>query len=112
MLEASALALPVAVLPGCSVSSRAGEAAFTRTSSTFQTAPGAVFPKGFWWGTATASYQVEGAWNVDGKGESIWDRFAHTPGKVKDGDTGDVADDHYHRYREDVRLMNVLGAKA
>jgi beta-glucosidase len=70
------------------------------------------FPDGFLWGTATASYQIEGAWNEDGKGESIWDRFAHTPGKIKNGDTGDVALDHYHRYKEDVRLIRSLGAGA
>ncbi len=69
------------------------------------------FPQGFLWGTATASYQIEGAWNEDGKGESIWDRFAHTPGKIKNSETGDVAVDHYHRYEEDVRLMKALGAK-
>jgi beta-glucosidase/6-phospho-beta-glucosidase/beta-galactosidase len=69
------------------------------------------FPDGFLWGTATAAYQVEGAWDEDGKGESIWDRFVHTPGKIQDGDTGDVADDHYHRYKEDVQLMKALGAK-
>ena len=79
-----------------------------------ETAPAAArgFPDGFLWGTATAAYQVEGAWNEDGKGESIWDRFAHTPGKIKDGDSGDVADDHYHRYEEDVQLMKALGAKS
>src|SRR5271165_2698573 len=71
-----------------------------------------TFPEGFVWGTATASYQIEGAWNEDGKGESIWDRFAHTPGKIDNGDTGDVAVDHYHLYRQDVRLMRELGAKA
>jgi beta-glucosidase len=71
-----------------------------------------VFPKGFIWGTATASYQIEGAWAVDGKGESIWDRFSHTPGKVDNGDTGDVACDHYHRWREDVALMKELDLKA
>ncbi len=68
-----------------------------------------AFPKGFHWGTATASYQIEGAWNADGKGESIWDRFSHTPGKIKDGHTGDVACDHYKRYAEDVKLMKSLG---
>ena len=71
-----------------------------------------TFPSDFIWGAATASYQIEGAWDADGKGESIWDRFSHTPGKVQDGDTGDVACDHYHRYREDIALMRQLGLKA
>jgi len=66
------------------------------------------FPKGFAWGSATAAYQVEGAWNEDGKGESIWDRFAHTPGKITNGDTGDVACDHYRRFPDDVALMGAL----
>jgi len=66
------------------------------------------FPEGFLWGTATASYQIEGAWNEDGKGESVWDRFAHASGQVKNGETGDVACDHYHRFREDVALMKSL----
>jgi beta-glucosidase len=67
------------------------------------------FPDGFAWGTATASYQIEGAVDEDGRKPSIWDTFSHTPGKVQDGDTGDVADDHYHRYEEDVALMADLG---
>jgi beta-glucosidase len=71
-----------------------------------------AFPQGFLWGTATSSYQIEGAWNADGKGESIWDRFVHTSGTIQNGDTGDVALDHYHRYRDDVRSMTELGAKA
>lgn len=70
------------------------------------------FPEGFYWGTATAAYQIEGAWNEDGKGPSIWDTFAHTPGKIKNGDTGDAANDHYHRYKEDVALIKNLGANA
>ena len=67
------------------------------------------FPAGFHWGAATASYQIEGAANEDGKGESIWDRFSHTPGRVERGETGDVACDHYHRLDEDVALMRELG---
>lgn len=67
------------------------------------------FPRGFRWGAATAAYQVEGSATADRKGPSIWDEFAHTPGKVHGGDTGDVACDHYRRYREDVALMADLG---
>jgi beta-glucosidase len=67
-----------------------------------------AFPTGFHWGAATAAYQIEGAWNEDGKGESIWDRFSHTEGKIHGGHTGDVACDHYHRYQEDVALMRAL----
>jgi beta-glucosidase len=70
------------------------------------------FPSNFLWGAATASYQVEGAWNADGKGESIWDRFSHSPGKIEDNSTGDVACDHYHRYVDDIALMRQLGLKA
>src|SRR5579872_4101433 len=66
------------------------------------------FPKNFFWGAATASYQIEGAWNEDGKGESIWDRFAHIPGKIGNGDTGDVACDSYHRWRDDIELLREL----
>ena len=67
------------------------------------------FPKEFVWGVATASYQIEGAVYEDGRSESIWDRFSRTPGKVLNGDTGDVACDHYHRYKEDVALIKQLG---
>jgi len=70
------------------------------------------YPEGFLWGCATASFQIEGAHDADGRGESIWDRFSHTPGKVEGGDTGDLACDHYHRFREDVALMKELGLKA
>jgi beta-glucosidase len=70
------------------------------------------FPKGFYWGVGTSSYQIEGAWNEDGKGPSIWDTYAHTPGNIKNNDTGDVANDHYHRYKDDVALMKSIGASA
>jgi beta-glucosidase len=71
-----------------------------------------IFPKDFVWGAATSSYQIEGAWNEDGKGESIWDRFSHTLGKVENGDTGDVACDHYHLWEQDIQLMSELGLQA
>jgi beta-glucosidase len=70
------------------------------------------FPQGFLWGTATASYQVEGAVAEDGRAPSVWDTFAHQQGKVAGGATGDVADDHYHRYKGDVQLMKAMGVKA
>lgn len=71
-----------------------------------------IFPDGFLWGTATSSYQIDGAWDADGKGESIWDRFSHTPGNIENNDTGDVANDHYHRWPEDIQIMKDLGLKA
>ena len=70
------------------------------------------FPRDFVWGAATASYQIEGAANEDGRGESVWDRFCATPGKVRNGDTGAVACDFYHRYRDDIALMRELGLDA
>jgi beta-glucosidase len=106
----------VAMVGGSAVVGVLGTAAATSEvraqSSGIAPATARRFPDGFLWGTATAAYQVEGAWNEDGKGESIWDRFAHTPGKIKNDDTGDVADDHYHRYKEDVQLMKALGSNA
>ncbi len=70
------------------------------------------FPQGFVWGCATAAYQIEGGVHEGGRGASIWDIFSHTPGKIHYGDTGDVADDSYHLYKEDVRLMKNLGVAA
>ncbi len=70
------------------------------------------FPNGFLWGMATAAYQVEGAWNVDGKSESVWDRFAHTVGKIKGGATGDIACDQYHLYPEDIAILKRLNVKS
>jgi beta-glucosidase len=71
-----------------------------------------AFPEDFLFGTATAAYQIEGAWNEDGRGLSIWDTFSHTPGKTYRGETGDIACDHYHRYLEDVELMKRLSLNA
>ena len=104
----------------------AGSAAFSRYARAFPHAlipeggtampaidvSGARFPANFMWGSATASYQVEGAWQEDGKGPSIWDTFAHTVGKVKGSDTGDVACDSYHRYKEDIAIMKRLNLKS
>ncbi len=72
----------------------------------------ASFPPDFLWGTATAAYQIEGSWDADGKGPSIWDTFAHTPGRIAGGSTGDVACDHYLRWPEDAALMSDLGTNA
>jgi len=71
-----------------------------------------VFPEGFLWGAATAAYQIEGSVSADGKSESNWDRFSHTPGKIKDGTTGDEACDHYRQWRGDIDLMKWLGLTA
>src|SRR5689334_19129061 len=69
------------------------------------------FPEGFMWGAATSAYQIEGAWNVDGKGESIWDRFSHNKYNIQTGENGDVACDHYNRLEDDVQMMKSLGLK-
>ncbi len=69
------------------------------------------YPEGFLWGCATAAYQIEGGAKDDGRGPSVWDTFSHAPGKTHNGDTGDVADDSYHRYKEDVQLLKNLGVK-
>jgi hypothetical protein len=71
-----------------------------------------TFPADFLWGAATAAYQIEGAAHEDGRGESVWDRFGATSGKVRNGDTGEIACDFYHRFREDVALMRELGLDA
>src|SRR5262249_30321597 len=71
-----------------------------------------AFPDRFLWGAATSACQIEGAWDLDGKGESIWDRFGHTPGRVFNGDTADIACDHYRRWQQDIDLMVGLGLGA
>ncbi len=74
--------------------------------------PSLEFPEGFFWGAATSAYQIEGAPDADGKGPSIWDTFTHEPGHVVNNETGDVACDHYHRWRDDVDLIGRLGLNA
>ena len=109
ILGASAVAgLPLAFFSGCTGSSKANTVAGGASPRQFTPSSKIAFPKGFFWGTATAAYQIEGAWNEDGKGESIWDRFAHTPGKIGNGETGDVACDSYHRWQEDIALMRTM----
>jgi len=98
MRRRQVLQSPIA-LAGALIADRCGLAA---------TAAAVSFPHGFRWGVATAAYQIEGAVKDDGRGESVWDRFSHTPGAVKNGDTGDVACDSYHRYLDDVALMREL----
>jgi beta-glucosidase len=71
-----------------------------------------IFPADFIWGAATAAYQIEGAWNIDGKGESVWDRFAHTPGKIKLNQNGDTACDSYHRIDDDIALIKKLNLQS
>jgi len=70
------------------------------------------WPRQFIWGVSTSSYQIEGAAHIDGRGESVWDVFCRQPGTIVNGDTGDVACDHYHRYGEDVALMQDLAIQA
>lgn len=69
------------------------------------------FPEGFLWGSASAAYQIEGGWREDGKGITNWDQFVRIPGKTYKATTGDVAVDHYHRYKEDIALMAEMGLK-
>ncbi len=102
----------VAALGAAIPSSTAGGTAAQRGTATAPSATGRKFPHGFLWGTATAAYQVEGAAAEDGRLPSIWDTFSHTAGKTVENATGDVADDHYHRYKEDVQLMKALGVGA
>jgi len=91
-------------------------AALLPASSTARARPPApavgAFPPGFLWGAATAAYQIEGAYDEDGKGESVWDRFVLARGKVRNGDTGNVACDSYHRYRDDIALLKAMNLKS
>ena len=103
---AGAVALGATTVPLAAQAAEAAEAA------TLKTLAPRSFPTGFLWGSATASYQVEGAVAEDGRMPSIWDTFSHTPGKVANNANGDVADDHYHRFKGDIQLMKALGVKA
>ena len=94
------------------LSAGSGRAQSNADSGTRNRATSSGFPNGFLWGTATSAYQIEGAVNEDGRGPSIWDRFAHTPGTISDNSNGDTATDHYRLYKEDIQLMKALGAKA
>src|SRR5688500_9910107 len=81
-------------------------------TGTLTDAGGRAFPDGFLWGAGTSAYQVEGGVGEDGRGESIWDRFSHAPGRVANGENSDVTSDHYHRWAEDVGLMADIGLSA
>jgi len=85
---------------------------FAAAASTARKTSAGEFPPGFLLGAATAAYQVEGAYNEDGKGESVWDRFVLAPGKITNGDTGKVACDSYHRYQDDIALLRTLNLKS
>jgi beta-glucosidase len=107
------------IVAGGALAARSGFAAvepFAQRPVTGAVSPADIasarFPKDFLWGMATSAYQVEGAWNADGKGESIWDRTAHTPGKIRDGSTADVSCDQYHRYKEDIAILKRLNQKS
>jgi beta-glucosidase len=103
-LLAAALGGVATVSAGCRPAASNRRASTDRSS-----AASARFPSGFTWGAATSAYQVEGAATADGRGPSVWDTFSRQPGKVRNGDTGDVSTDHYHRWADDVELMKSLG---
>lgn len=114
-LRASGLATVGALASACTNEGQrpAGRPPFSSDAAVSPTASADIaFPTGFWWGAATSAYQIEGAATADGKGPSVWDVFAHRPGKIRDGSTGDVAADHYHRYADDVALMTSIGLRS
>jgi beta-glucosidase len=108
-LRSSLVAAGTVAAPGLALSAAAevGQAPITKAQG-----EAVSFPPGFLWGSATASAQVEGAWNVDGKGESIWDRFCHATSNIKGADTADTACDNYHRYAADIAMMKRLNLKS
>src|SRR3954468_18013287 len=102
----------LAGLSALGIAATSAQAQDSKTKRSQDRHAAAPFPKDFVWGTATSAYQIEGAVNEDGRGRSIWDTFSHTPGKIGDGSNADRANDHFHRYKEDVRLIKDLGVKA
>ena len=105
----SPLTLIIFLLPGTwSQTTSSSSEVFTKRGSPASSPSPLLSEEPFYWGVATAAYQVEGGWDQDGKGLSTWDVFTHTPGKIQDNNTGDVADDEYNRYEEDVELMKSL----
>ena len=111
-LKGSLLAGSGALLGSRGIASGSSSEMQTPVAATASEISNVNFPSGFLWGMATSSFQVEGAWNADGKGESIWDRFAHTTGKIHDGSNADVSCDQYHRYKEDVAILKRLNMKS
>ena len=106
------LATSVAATAALTASRASGQTpAMEQPKSAIQQPGDGRFPGDFWWGAATAAYQIEGAAGEDGRKPSVWDTFSHVAGRTKDGDTGDVACDHYHRFEDDVKLMAELGVK-
>src|SRR5262249_37427397 len=110
--KAAACGSLATVAAACSSNESAVAQVQTGPNAASQPLTGRMFPKGFYWGVGTSSYQIEGAWNEDGKGLSIWDAYTHKPGHIKTNDPGAIANDHYPRYKEDVALMKELGAGA
>ncbi|GAB3809628.1 GH1 family beta-glucosidase [Micromonospora zhanjiangensis] len=107
-----ATAATTAATAGYASDDTAGTDPATGSEANPEDGPELRFPDGFQWGAATSAYQIEGAAKDDGRGQSVWDTFSHTPGRTRGGDTGDVAADHYHRYREDLDLMKELGLRS
>src|SRR5262249_13202252 len=106
----AAASVSVAAAAACSRTPSQGAQGQSASHPASELSTARTFPQGFYWGVATSSYQIEGAWKEDGKGPSIWDTYTHTPGHIKNNATSDAASDHDPRYKEDVALMKDIGA--